>query len=188
MKASGRPDGLATLTQKLMPDGSKSVQLAIEIAGVAGTTAKVRSNTSYGASGEPTRMFFEVLTQKPVTRSQTTVTFDASGARAVVDRGGKREVKDFSLVEAAPRRVLSEFWFVRDMPIAGDQVDYYHFNVSKLEWELSFSKYVGKRTIRLGETDFKCHLVESNRGNAWLDEKGLPVKIEADGLIMERKL
>lgn len=186
VEAAGRAVGFATVSHKLMPDGSKLVTLRMELTGANGATVRVRSETSYKSSGEPLRAFQETQVDKPVSRSSVTATFDAKGANVIVDEGGKRSVKSVDLVSTAPRAAVSEFWFLRQSPKPGERVQYYFFSATRLAWELQEMHYVGKTTFKLGNQTVPAHRVRTKQGEMILDEKGLPLRVEAESVTMIR--
>jgi hypothetical protein len=131
-------------------------------------------------------MFWEAITQKPTTRQQITVTFDAKGAHVLVDDGGKRSTKDVPLIEAAPRANLSEFWFIRDTPKLDQTVKFYHFDVSKLDWEVREATYKGRAGVVIEGKAITGHKVVGTSGTTFIDDHGIPIKIEAPTVTFER--
>ncbi len=173
------PAGYATLTQSLQKDGSKNVDLRIELT-TANRTIKLDSQARYDPKGFPTRKFQETL-GGGVNR-QVVVTFGAGGATVVTLDSGKRTVKNVSLVSAAPWASLSEYWFIRDMPKPGQTEQTYQFNTDTLEWELVRTEYRGKKTLTFEGHSIPVYEVVTKRGDkvttSLLDSKGLPVLVD----------
>lgn len=182
----GQRAGQAVASHKIMPDGSKLVQLSMQIAGPGGNTVTLRSESTYSAKGSPLRMFHESLTTNPRTRRTVTVTFSARGATAVEEVGGKRTTKEVPLVPGAPYESKSEFWFLRDTPKVGAVDKRYRFNVSSLTWELTSTTYVGPKTYKLGAKNVLGHEIQSTQGLAIVDAKGLPYRLELGQIRLER--
>lgn len=186
VQANGFPSSTATVFHKLLPDGSKLNQMTLEMNGPNGRKVRVRTERTYAPDGKPVRVFHEVIGEKPPMRRQVTVTFDASGARAIVDEGGKRSVKDVPLVESAPRECLPEFWFIRDMPKVGIGVKYYHFDANKVDWVVVQAKFVGPVEFSFAGKPVKAFKITTATGEAIVDEKGLPYKVVESAVTMTR--
>src|ERR1044071_1763946 len=99
---NGKHIGQAVATQKLLPNGGKTVQLSMNLAGPNGKTVSVRMETAFDSKGSPIRKFEETITAKPHGRKTVTVTFDKAGAHVVRDENGKRSTQEVPLVAGAP--------------------------------------------------------------------------------------
>lgn len=182
---SGRIAGSATVLQKIGADGSKSVQLSMELKNET-VAINLRQESSYDKNGRPIRKFQETHNVTQKTRKTVVVTFDAVGANAVVDEGGKRTVKKIPLPETAVREDLSEFWFLRDQPKPGTVVKANTVNLETLTWELVTTTYKGTQEITIAGRKVKAHRTESERGVAFIDDKGLPLRLELPNGAIER--
>jgi hypothetical protein len=182
----GKRVGQAVASQKILPDGSKLVQLSMNLAGPGGSTVTLRQESTYSPKGAPIRKFHESLKSSPRERRQVTVTFGKGGAQVVEEVGGKRNLTNVPLVASAPIEANSEFWFIRDKPKPGATDKYYHFNVSKMEWELLTTTYGGVKTILIGGKKVKAHEVKSSQGVAYVDDKGLPYQLQLGQIKLER--
>lgn len=180
----GKPIGTANATHRLNADGTKLVQLSIELAN-GKTKVKVRQESVYSAKGEPVRSFQEVTGENPRISRRVIVTYDADGANVVIDEDGKRETKKVELAKTAPRQQASEFWFLRDKPKVGSTDEAYRFNLDKLEWTIARSTYVGPKTLTINGKQVKCHEIKSSDGVSWVDDKGLPVRADYSGVRFE---
>jgi hypothetical protein len=188
LSVAGKAAGTATLSQSVAADGSKTVVLRIEM-NAAGKKARLSSQASYDAKGNPIRKFLETIIPGQLQR-QTVVTFDQAGANVVVLKGDGRETKKIGLLDTAPRAAPSEFWFIRDMPKPGAKVKNYVFNADSLTWDLTETTYIGPRVVKAGGQSVKAHLVQSDQGGrqvySFLDDKGLPVLVDDGRMKMER--
>lgn len=182
---SGRVAGTATLLQKLGTDGGKSVQLSMELKSEA-MTATLRQESSYDKTGRPIRKFQETVIPAQKKRRTVVVTFDAAGANVVVDEGGKRTVKKLPLPETATREDLSEFWFLRDTPKAGAVAKANTVNLETLTWELVTTTYVGEVQVSIAGKKVKAHRTESDKGVAFIDANGQPLRLELPNGALER--
>jgi hypothetical protein len=185
----GRPMGTANLSQKLLADGSKQVEVKMTMES-GGRGVELRTFSSYDSKGVPTRKFHEMRLPGTKTRRQVTVTFDGNGANVVIEEDAERSTRHVSLVEKAPRENLSEFWFLRDKPKPGQAMRIYSFDMDKLAWELLTVTYVGKKSITVGGRKVDAHEIASERGtakvSAFVDDAGFPLLLQEGRMRMER--
>jgi len=183
---NGKRIGQAVASQKLLPDGSKLVQLNMQLTGANGETVNLRSSSAYDAKGFPTRMFHESITGKSKVRRAVTVTFSKAGAHVVEDVSGQRKTKKVPLVASAPWASVSEFWFIRDTPKVGQVDKRYRFNIATLEWDLSTTTYIGRKMIDLNGKKVTAHELKSDQGRAHVDGDGLPLKLDLGQIKLEK--
>lgn len=181
----GKKAGTATLLQKVLPDGTKSVQLAMELKGST-VEAKLRSESTYDSTGKAVRKFQETLIPAQKVRRTLIVSFDAKGANATMDLNGKRTVKSVPLPETAERADGSEFWFLRDKPKVGQSVSAYNFSLETLTWSLIVTTYLGRVDATIGGKKVKAHKTQSENGIALIDDAGLPLRLELSNGALER--
>ncbi len=157
---NGQNAGEITVTQHLIDGGGKRVETR---------NGDFVQTTSYDAKGAPVSM-------RTTGRTPLMVTFDKEGARV----NGEL----VPLLKNAPRENRSEFWFLRDQPKKGEEVSVYTFGLNRRQWELTRIRFIGRD--RIG--NHVQHRVATHTIDAWLDERGLPIRVEDDeGLKMERK-
>jgi hypothetical protein len=183
----GKNVGVATVTQKMRQDGSKQVQMSMESASTAGTIT-FRSESIYQASGMPQRKYQEIAIPGQKFRRTIIAEFSEKSVRVTTDNNGTRTVKDVPLPKNASAADKSEFWFVRDKPAAGAKVSGYTFNLEKLEWETVTTTFVGQVEITIGTTKVKANKTQSDRGVAFVDDQGMPLRLELPNGLMERIL
>lgn len=181
----GKKAGMATLLQKVLPDGSKSVQLSMSLQ-LGASAATLRSESTYDAKGVPVRKFQETSVPSQKTRRTLIVTFDAKGANAVIDLNGKRSTKQIPLPETAERADVTEFWFIRDKPKVGTTAKAYHFDLETMSWELVATTYAGVVELTIGGKKVKANKTSSDEGVAFLDDAGLPLRLELTNAALER--
>jgi len=186
VESSGIPAGTASITQKLLSDGRKTNLLKLEITAPNGSKVTVRTESAFTAKGAQERVFHETMTEKPVSRRQVTATFSGQIAKTIVDEGGKRTVKDVPLVDAAPRENPAEFWFLKTQPKVNETVQFYYFDVVKVEWVLKEATYLGKTPLKIGAKTHQAHHVKGKDADAWFDSSGLPLKIVGETFVMTR--
>ena len=181
----GRKVGTATLLQKIKPDGTKTVQLSMDLKFDA-MAATVRSEATYTASGAPIRKFQETLVPGQKVRRTVVVTFDKDGASVVADLNGKRTTKKVALPETTQRDDASEFWFLRDQPKKGAVTKAYTFDIETLSWSLLTTTYEGEVEVIIAGKKVKAHRTKSDKGTAYLDATGNPLKLETGNGALER--
>src|SRR5580658_7740161 len=69
--------GYATVSQRLLADGGKTVEMRMELKSLTGPSEKLHKISTYDAQGHPTRMVLEIVGKA---HSETIATFDADGA------------------------------------------------------------------------------------------------------------
>lgn len=179
---AGQNLGEAKVSQRLLPDGGKVVNLLLTLKGPS-RTVLVRTESRFDKTGGPVRKFQETTTLGKTDYVRIIATFNSEGASVVTDRSGKRSIQQVPLVAGAPRADKSELWFSRLKPALGGQCRAYVFNLDSMEWELGTTQYVA-------DPD-GGHLLLTKRGGkeitTTVDDAGLPICIEDEnGLVMAR--
>ena len=186
--ADGRKIGTASFVQKIGVDGSKSVDVRMDLA-IGDQKLSLRTQNVYDAKGVPTRKFMDVNIPGGKLQKQVVATFDKNGANIVQIDGGKRVTRQIPLVETAPRENASEFWLVRDKPKVGDSVRTYIFNMDAMAWQLQTVHFRGEKSIKVGNRSVVAYLIETEGerpSKAYLDEKGVPWLIETATTTLKR--
>lgn len=181
----GSEAGTARCAQKLLSDGSKQVTISMDLK-QGGRRVRMRAESVYGKDGRPIRMIQEATDPNGKVILRSVATFVAEGARLQQTSGGQTTEKMVPLSANLPRAATSEFWFIRDAPKPGAVSSYYSFSVTEGRWNLRNSKYVGPKTVQLGATTYRGHLLKDDDGTTIVDDQGLPIVIEMGDLRMER--
>lgn len=181
----GKSIGTATITQKMRQDGSKQVNMSME-ATLGGNPVTLRSESIYLATGVPQRKFQEMSVPGQKFRRTIIAEFSEKSVHVTIDNNGTRSVKDIPLPKNASAADKSEFWFVRDKPAAGAKTVVHSFNLEKLEWEVVSTTFVGPVEITVGGKKLKANKTQSDRGIAFVDDLGLPIRMELPNGVMER--
>ncbi len=182
---AGKAVGTATLSQKLRQDGSKQIQMSMEMKS-AKDVLTFRSESIYLPSGAPLRKFQELNAPAQKFRRTVIVEFNSRGAKVTLDINGQRSTKSVDLPANASNVDKSEFWFVRDKPKEGTKESCYSFSLETLAWDLAVTTYQGASEITVGGKKVKAHKTQSERGIAYVDDQGLPLKLELANGSMER--
>lgn len=185
MMREGKPIGVATVTQKLRQDGSKLVQMSME-SSMANGALKFRSESIYLASGLPQRKFQEIAVPSQKFRRTIVAEFSETSVHVTIDINGTRTVKDVALPKGGNAVDKSEFWFVRDKPAAGAKSTTFSFNLETLAWEQVQTTFDGKVDLTISGTKWKANKTSSPRGVAYVDDQGLPLKLELPNGVMQR--
>lgn len=188
VEIGGKSVGTASLTQKVGADGSKSVELKMDLQ-VNKQKLTIRSQNTYDKLGNPTRKFMDSNIPGGLLQKQLITTFNERGASVIQIDGGKRTTREIPLVSTAPRVNPSEFWFVRDRPKAGDEVKCYIFNMDNLSWQLQRVVYRGQKSIKVGDKSVKAHEVETigdRTAKVYVDDAGIPWLMEAGSATLKR--
>ena len=181
----GKQVGTARMSQRITATGGKLVQLKMRLDSDA-TKATIYSESTYSSSGELDRRRQDMAVDGDPAKRHLTVTFTQAGATVIDEIGGKSSNKDIPLPADSSRADLSEFWFLRDQPHVGDTVTSSVFNVETLQWEVVRTIYKGERPIIVGGKRIMAHVTDSDKGTAYLDDTGLPLRVEMPGMVMER--
>jgi hypothetical protein len=184
---AGKPSGSATISQKLLADGSKTVTIVMDLAAETGQRAKVRQESVYDRLGNPVRKIQEITGKDGKRQNLVVVTFDSDGAIMTIQLEGDPKEKRVALQKGAPRSNPSEFWMIRDKPKIGSKATYYRFDVAAGRWTLTEAIYKGTKSIKIAGKQIVAHWIESTgEGSAYLDSQGEPLLIETGSLRMER--
>lgn len=175
-------EGTARLTQRARPGGGKTVLMVATLRRGA-ASVEVRTESVFDAVGAPLRKVQGVGPPGRPPTHETIVTFDAAGAHAVVRERGVPKATEVPLDPKRSRANAAETWFLSAKPKPGDVAKAWTFDASALEWAPTETTYVGPvpggHLLRIARGE--------KRGEAVLDDAGLPVRIEEGGLRLERK-
>lgn len=181
----GRDIGVATLTQKVQADGGKVVQISMEMK-TGDSTVKVRSESTYRSDGSPIRKFQEALVIGQRYRRQVIASFGSNSVNVVTDTNGQRQTEQLSFPDGASLANESEFWFIREVPKVGQSVSSSHFNLDKMTWAKVSTKYIGPKSIKVNGKTVTAHLMQNTLGSVYVDDKGLPIRLELPDTRMDR--
>lgn len=178
----GGAKGEARLTQTRRPDGGKTVRLVATLRR-GSSTVEVRSESTFDAAGSPLRKSQGYGPPGRAPQHETLVTFDAAGANAVVRDLGVPKATKVALAPRLSRANAAETWFVSVRPKPGDVATAYTFNPDALEWTMTETTYVG----RVKEGNLLRIVRREKKSEAIVDDAGLPVRVEEEGMRLERK-
>lgn len=185
MKISGKGlTGTSTASTKLNPDGSKLQRMTTKVTS-NGQTAEIIDESLCSKTGRPLR--HTVKTSVGGKLQQTIIAgFGNKEVSVKIQAGGQTKSTTVAYPKGASLDVKSEFWFITSKPAPGGTDQYYRFNVENLTWEKTKVVYQGVQTIKVNGKDVKGHLMVGDKGKAWLDDKGDPLKMEWGGVTVTR--
>lgn len=176
----GIPSGTAALVQRLLPDGGKQVELTMELRPARGSAVRVRQESVYDSLGKPVRKIQETTSAgKQV--GLLVATFDPAGAKVQSGSGNKASTTIVPLDNQLSRANAAELWFVSKTPQIGDRVVCYTFDLGAMRWDLTETRYLGRKD---------GHRIETRRSgtvtSTLLDDDGMPLRVESGDLILTR--
>ncbi|MCB0825498.1 MAG: hypothetical protein KDC26_04870 [Armatimonadetes bacterium] len=180
-------NGKATVENKILEDGSKYVRVSMMLEDAGGRSVNIQQESVYAKDGTPKRKLQVTNLAGGAAKQSVVVTFDSGGANVTVEAGGKT-VKNYVSRPTGKRiEALPEFWIMRDQPKAGDVYNYYRFDLGMQNWVENKSTYHGTREIMVGGKKVKAHLVTNDSARAYMDDKGEPLRIEQNSVVLEKK-
>jgi hypothetical protein len=178
----GQRMGLARYSQSFKPDGSKVVELRLELKQQK-QIVYVTTRSEYAKDGSPAHLYQAMSRAGTTYRRQITVDFDAEGAHMVTAEGANRKVKLVPLAANVSRANPSILWVCRDHPKPGTSSKSFVFDIEGAEWSLEEFTYVGVKD--------RIHRIESeHRGEkvmTSLDEQGLPLQLSIGAASLTRQ-
>lgn len=183
---SGGLTGTATVINRILEDGSKYIQLSMNLT-EGGRKVSVLQESTYDKDGQPIRKLQTTTMGGGGAKQSVVVTFVDKTATLKVDAGGKTATENVGFPVGKPTAAKPEFWFVRDTPASGAVTTYWRFDLSTQGWVETKTTYLGTRAITVGGRTVKAHLMEIGDVKAYVDEKGDPLKLVSPTMSMERK-
>lgn len=183
---SGTLTGTATVVNRILDDGSKYIQLSMNLS-EGGRKVSVLQESTYSKAGEPTRKLQTTSMAGGGAKQSVVVTFEARTAILKVDAGGKSATEKVPFPTGKATAAKPEFWFIRDTPTPGAVSTYWRFDLSSQAWVETKTTYVGTRAITVDGRTVKAHLMIIGDVKAYVDEKGDPLKLVSPTISMERK-
>ncbi len=183
-KGPGGLTGQADLTARLLPEtGGKYVRLSMKLRYENGRSVDVLTESTYDRLGAPVRMLQSTVIDGQ--RTAVTAVFDAKGATLMrsATPGKDRRV---DLPEGATAAAPHEFWFFRDRPAPGTKATFWQFSLGDAKWVETPVVYEGPRALVIGTKQVRGHAVKVGSATAFLDDRGLPHRLEAGSVVLER--
>lgn len=177
--------GIARVTRKARPEGGWVSMMAIELESDS-KKIKVRAESIISPNFEPIRKTLETLDAKGKRLSYVVADFDVKGAQVITENGPNREVKRFDLEQKWPRKDPTVAWFLGELPKSGGKSTFMTFEMSPPNWVQKSATYLGNKMVRIGNQTIKGYQLSLDGEPVLLDEHGLPIRLESQGVIFER--
>lgn len=184
--ARGSKVGTASMEQKMLPNGSKQVVVTMELQPPTGVRTIVRQESIYAASGMPVRLIQE--TSVPSLRSRERVVARFEGNKITIEstRDEQTTTETEAIDPELPRRLRSEFWFIRDRPPIDKQETAYRYHLSERKWKPLTATYRGRTDVELAGRKLSAHRIDATEGVYYVDDRGDPLLIEIGDVTMRR--
>lgn len=180
--------GTANYSQRLTKEGSKVSDVLMTLR-QGDSDSTIRMQSWYAPDGTPQRTQMEVRSTKQP-RLQVTLIFGTGDVTVVAQAGGDRKTLKVPLPDGSIKQP-NEFWFVRDMPVGQSEFEYWSLNPSTLKWQKVVVKYLGQKQVTVGDKVLSSYLISrtevgGKRVVAYVDNKGLPIKLDDGTITMTR--
>jgi len=179
----GNRVGTATVTETKATDGGIQSQMRLEMK-AGGATVEVIQIGEYAKDGTPKRKY--IRQSSPQGLEMKVVTFQGTTAHLVHEVGGARVTKTYPAPAGANIKAKSELWFHGATPKPGETDEYHRFDMNRLEWQKVAVKYVGPGSVEIKGKKRACHVITLGADmKVFLNDEGLPLRIESPGVVME---
>jgi hypothetical protein len=183
VSAAGGASGSTKLNQRLMPDGSKVIQLTMTLKGADGKSAVVHSESSYSRTGRPLRKIQRVSSGGTLTQQMTAV-FGPKVVQVSIQTGSSKTTREVPYPQGSIE-AKSEFWVIRDQVAPGAVAHYWWFDLANMEWKKTEAKAVGPSKTKVGGKDAEGFLIQTGAMRTWFGKAGRVLRLESPGLTME---
>ena len=177
--------GSAKVVNKLQEDGSKYVRMEMELRSTDGQIVNVLQESVYDKAGMPVRMI-QNTTAAGSKEQKIVAMFSGGSVRLRVTLGEKTEEETIQIPAGTNPMAKFEFWFIRDKVTAGGKTAYSRFDLQTNKWERVEATYHGTREIKINGKPVKANLVEVAGAKAYVDDQGDPLRVEMQGIVLER--
>jgi hypothetical protein len=177
--------GKAKVVNKLQEDGSKYVLMEMELRSTDGQIVNVLQESVYDKAGMPVRMIQNTSTAGGKEQKIVAV-FSGGSVKLRVTVGDKNTEETLQIPAGTNPFAKFEFWFIRDKVTAGGKTGYSRFDLQTSKWERVEATYHGVRDIKVDGKAVKANLVEIGGAKAYVDDKGDPLRVEMQGIVLER--
>jgi len=178
--------GNARVMHKLLPDGGKQVDTFVGLDARGGGQVQIRLSMKYGPDGSAVFGSRAMTDPKGAVIDNLVAQFTKDAVTLTRIDGENRR----SVVVDAPKGVSlanpSVFWFIKNAPKAEEKFTFATFDLERGTWATVSGAYLGKTEVP-GKPGTTAHRMNIGGSESWVDDKGLPIRIElAGGVRMER--
>lgn len=176
--------GSARVTQTYRPDGSKFIQLRMDLQ-ANGNKLTIVQESEYDSLGRPLRKYARQTGAGG--GEMVTVTFKDGVASVVSEKDGKRETKKLPIPPNSDYRAQAEFWFAKIKPPIGTSINYVRFDINTREWVASTVTYRGKENLKVGGKSVAANRVDMDNLQSWVDDAGNPIRLIMGQFVLVKK-
>jgi|GEM_PF-3007908 len=171
----GQKFGTGSVDMKALPNGNLSFTIAMNI-DVNGIKSSFKAVEVSKADGMPvtsteTRDEMQGKVEEVKTYGPTSVTVKTT-------TGGKTTSKTYPYPKTGTVKSPSNSWFLVFKPKVGTSYTSWSLNDDTHQWEKETTTYTGDQNITVGGKSIKAHLITHTKGKLYVDEKGIPYRIE----------
>jgi hypothetical protein len=168
----GKKVGKASFQENLKQDGSLETTLVIRMeafkSSLSITTVDLKDGmpalrSYHERSGDTNKLVNMTFTRKDV---EVVKTVDGKSTKQTLPTSGQN------------LHSPSSFWFVRDVPKVGAVDNSVRLDENTFKWISQKVEYVGDDTLAVGHSNVKAHKLKQDNTTIWVDDKGLPVRID----------
>ncbi len=176
--------GTARVTQSFKDDGSKFVQIRMDLQ-ANNNKLSIVQESEYDSMGRPKRKFAR---QTGVGGGEmVTVSFKDGIANVVSEKDGKRETKKVAVPSGSDYRAQEEFWFSKIKPTLGATFEYVRFDMNSKEWIPTKITYRLREVLKVGGKSINANKVDGETFVSWVDDFGNPLKLTMGQFTLVKK-
>jgi hypothetical protein len=105
-------------------------------------------------------------------------TYGAKELTVALTKDGKTTTTKHPYPKTGTIKADPDLWFLTVRPKAGEKHTHWVFDNGKMEWKQITRSYAGEKTIIFKGKSVKAHLMTSDEADIWVDDKGIPYKME----------
>ncbi|HTQ08547.1 MAG TPA: hypothetical protein VMI31_00605 [Fimbriimonadaceae bacterium] len=169
---NGQQVGTAALFLSRYKTGDLNQDISINL-DVNGHTASFETKMLMSPSGKPIRESSEET--DGMRAKTTTMVYGPTNLQVRVTINGKSTTSTVAIPKGNIADA-SAVWFVAIRPKVGTTTTYSSYNETLKKWESKTAKYLGDDKVP--ESQATAHHIHHQDGDLWVDDKGMPLRIE----------
>jgi hypothetical protein len=139
----------------------------------------------YSETGRPIQL--EGTLTSPHQNVNIDVAFGVSVAKLTAHAASQSTTRNMKYPPGQSLEQPSVFWFFKTHPKVGDKCTYTEFDLNRMRWKTQTDTYTGDSKLTYNKQTVTAHKLQNSDGTQFLDNKGLPYRIEAaDGSVFKR--
>jgi hypothetical protein len=180
---SGTELGTARITIAKTPDRGFTIDIKMEF-DIQGQNGTGVMKFVYDKNGRP-KLQQHSMSVAGMTESEKQ-TYTATHVLVEKVENGQKISKKIVIPKGRRLEDPSNLWFIYTKPKVGAVNKAWDYDSKTMKFKQETTKYIGPKTIEVSGRQVRAHTVQSEEGSAWLDDKGMPLKLVLgrDGLEM----